>query len=179
MTENESIKNKEIVQWLEGEISLKKREIDVYKNDNTAIAKIIVDSRQRDLKILENIKKDYENKEPKQEAVLTNEEREWLKNFLRPFRDKVHYVEKIPIYPYNINCDNDTRRLTIGLDSHSDPINLPIFLKDEKYKGMEDMKRYTLKELGIYYTEYYKEDAKIKVDGRNILTVDCSTTRKI
>lgn len=74
-----------------------------------------------------------------------------------------------------INYDDNIRRLTIGLDSHSDPIDLPFFLKDEKYKGMEDMRRYTLEELGIYY----REDIEVKLDGRNSLTVDCSTTGKI
>ena len=169
MIENELMTNKEILQWLEGEISFKKREIDVYKNDNTILAKSVVDSRQRDLKILETIKKDYENNELKQESILTNEEKEWLKNVCRPFKDKVKSIVK-----YAADATESEEFLDIYINNERTLV-FPAFKKDTMYKNMKNGKQYTLEELGIYY----KEDIKVKVDGRNILTVDCSTTRKI
>ena len=78
---------------------------------------------------------------PKQ--ILDKEEKEWLENFLRPFRKRVIFIKKT--YDFNYG-----RNIIIELKDERYPISLPYFEKDEYYKGMELDKEYTLKELGLF-----------------------------
>lgn len=164
--------NKEILEWLEKEINNKETQISgyrIYKSNNQSdIAKMLIIDLQKDIKILETIKQTYENNELKQEAVLTDEEKEYLKAFLKPFRKTVKYIKMIEhLY--------DNTQVCLEILCGGALVYLPPFEPNTMYKGMKMDREYTLEELGITY----KEDVKIKVDGRNILTVDCSTTRKI
>ncbi len=84
-----------------------------------------------------------EEKEP----ILDEVERKYLSDVIRPFRDRVKYIEKtslngkeyIVVKYYSIykNCPEDT------------DICLPYFKKDTMYKGMELNKEYKLKDLGL------------------------------
>lgn len=78
--------------------------------------------------------------------VLDNAEREYLKTVLKPFHDRVKYVEKI--YDYHIDS---MEYLFIKL--HDGKLEFPDFDSGEMYCGMELNKRYTLDELGITYEE--------------------------
>lgn len=78
--------------------------------------------------------------------VLDNAEREYLKMVLKPFHDRVKYVEKVHDYP-----TDSMEYLFIQL--HDGKLEFPDFDSGEMYCGMELNKRYTLDELGITYEE--------------------------
>ena len=78
----------------------------------------------------------YENKE-----ILDDIEKEYLRNIIKPFRDKVVCIMKVDYV--NGEC------ITIIMESEYDSFDLPCFKKGTMYKGMVEGKEYSLKELGL------------------------------
>lgn len=72
--------------------------------------------------------------------ILDNTEKRYLKDVIRPFRDRVKYIEKRNI------SRGDYIRIMI---QDTNICDLPYFEKDTMYKGMRLNKEYTLEELGI------------------------------
>ena len=70
--------------------------------------------------------------------ILDEKEKEYLNNVIKPFKNKVIFIQK------------DSSRfgdfIKIGIKNDID-INLPFFEKGKMYKGMELDKKYTLTEL--------------------------------
>lgn len=98
----------------------------------------------------EQFKKWYEeNKNQEVEIeleLLTKEEKEYLENLLRPFKEVVDYILK-EREDYNIKeyivikiCDGEC-------------ITLPYFNYNEYYINLEIEKEYTLKDLGLFNLE--------------------------
>ena len=91
------------------------------------------------------------------ELILTDVEREYLKAFLKPFRDEVKFIQKVNII-YNED-DTEEHSFDTGLEylyidlsnDYDDYIRLPKFKKGTMYNGMELEEYYTLEELGIEY----------------------------
>lgn len=81
--------------------------------------------------------------EPKQEPILDKVERRYLKNIIRPFKDKCEYVEKFQ------SCKEGWACILIVLNDTY--FELPRFKVNTMYKNMELSKKYTLEELGITY----------------------------
>lgn len=89
------------------------------------------------------LKQEYE--EPKQ-PVLTDKEREYLSNVIKPFRDRIKYVMK-----------EETRIeewISITMETWynleiEDYLILPNFQTGTMYKGMDTARFYTLEELGL------------------------------
>lgn len=75
-----------------------------------------------------------------EKEILDEEEKEYLLNIIKPFRDKVEYISK------NRFSVEEFISITIANDSQ---IQLPNFEKNTMYKGMKVYKKYTLKELGL------------------------------
>lgn len=76
------------------------------------------------------------------EEILDEAEREYLKAVIKPFRNKVKYIQKVKVFMNNeayieiVTKDNDTACLTC-------------FDQDKMYKGMKPDVTYTLEELGL------------------------------
>lgn len=81
----------------------------------------------------------YEIEKP----ILTQKEKTYLEGVLRPFKDKVNFIEK----------QNNNIGYYIVIDLEEDTFYLPYFEKDTMYKGMELKKEYTLQELGLFENE--------------------------
>lgn len=80
-----------------------------------------------------------------EKPILDKVEKRYLENLLRPFKDRVVYVNKTE------SLDKQEEYLNICLDEEDDDcIDLPYFKKNTMYKGMEAEKEYTLKELGLF-----------------------------
>lgn len=80
------------------------------------------------------------------EEILDKVEKEYLENFLRPFKEEVKEITKIR---KAFSFQNEM--LHIGLkDIGSYDIILPNFKKGTMYKGMELYEAYTLQELGLF-----------------------------
>lgn len=73
------------------------------------------------------------------EVILTDKEREYLAAVIAPYRDDVVCIMKSNAFEY----------LRVYIHLKHDTFGLPWFNKDEKYKGMELNKGYTLEELGL------------------------------
>lgn len=76
-----------------------------------------------------------------EKEILDETKKKYLENVIRPFKDKVSYIEKIGYSSKEFIC------IDIKNDSS---INLPVFSKDTMYNGMKANKIYTLEELRLF-----------------------------
>lgn len=74
--------------------------------------------------------------------ILDKTERRYLRNLIRPFRDKVAYFSKCQ------EVDSDEEYIVIMLTS-DEVIFLPNFKKGTMYKGMKEDARYSIDVLGL------------------------------
>ena len=81
----------------------------------------------------------------KHKPILTDIEKEYLSNIIKPFRDSVVSISKC-------NCYGDCAyfiQIKVIQNNRPEYINLPYFEKGRMYRGMEANKDYTLEELGL------------------------------
>lgn len=83
----------------------------------------------------------------KNEEILDEKEKEYLKTVIRPFRNRVEYIKKIKDYTKNEYIAIYIKSIN-GSES-GERVPLPYFKKNTMYKGMEEYKEYTLEELGL------------------------------
>lgn len=74
--------------------------------------------------------------------ILDKEEKEYLENVIRPFRDRVKTIMKVSSFKYNEEF--------IYIFLNTEFIHMPRFSKGTMYKGMILNKEYTLEELGLF-----------------------------
>lgn len=81
--------------------------------------------------------------EVKQE-ILDEAEKRYLRGVIRPFRDRVEYIQKFTF-------STGKAKITIKTEKDNDTwyVGLPPFKKDAMYKNMEPEREYTLEELGL------------------------------
>lgn len=72
--------------------------------------------------------------------ILDEKEKEYLNNVIKPFREKVTFIQK------DGNRLKEYIKICIKNDAN---IGLPYFETDTMYKGMKIYKEYTLTELGL------------------------------
>lgn len=85
--------------------------------------------------------------------ILSEKEKEYLKSIIRPFKDRVEYIDK----KKGGNCTDSSTFYYIAItiksitsDCVNETICFPFFEPESKmYEGMELNKEYTLKELGL------------------------------
>lgn len=86
------------------------------------------------------------------EPILNGKEKQYLENFIRPFKDRVKSIAKwrhLDIYAYL-----QLRIISLPhFSSEDEIINLPLFVRNEMYQHMTDEKEYTLKELKLFKNE--------------------------
>lgn len=76
--------------------------------------------------------------------ILTEEEKTYLSNIIKPFKDKVLNIEKKP------SSTSSKEWITILLKTEGEEtISLPYFDKDTMYQNMKLRKKYTVKELDL------------------------------
>lgn len=93
-------------------------------------------------KIIKIEKPEYKTVYEYKLEVLDEVEKRYLRGVIRPFRDKVAYIEK-----YH-DMSEKLEFINIAIKSNSD-LDLPYFKKNSMYKGMKLRKKYTLEELGL------------------------------
>lgn len=74
--------------------------------------------------------------------ILDNIEKKYLKDVIRPFRDRVNNIRKVKSY-----TNNKSEYIIISIGNEN--ITLPYFEENAMYKGMRLNKEYTLEELGL------------------------------
>lgn len=85
------------------------------------------------------------------EPILDDTEKQYLENFIRPFKDRVRSIAKrqcLDIYAYI-----QLRIETPYFSSENEIINLPLFVRNKMYQHMTYEKKYTLKDLGLFENE--------------------------
>lgn len=78
-----------------------------------------------------------------EKEILDAEEKEYLSNIIKPFRDRVTKIEK-----FEDNRDRQKEYITIYIKNDY-AIILPNFKKNTMYQNIEFDKTYTLEELGL------------------------------
>lgn len=79
------------------------------------------------------------------EQILTDSEREYLSSVIKPYKNKVTGITKV-----KDEYKENMRYIRIKVRSvGTEYINLPWFKENTMYKGMKDLKEYTLEELGL------------------------------
>lgn len=72
--------------------------------------------------------------------ILTKEEKEYLSAVIKPFKDKIDYIQK--------RISNFGEYIVIMLEGDN-ALLLPYFKENTMYKGMKKKKEYKLEELGL------------------------------
>ena len=84
--------------------------------------------------------------EPCEKPILDGAEKRYLGSFLRPYGDRVKAVMKESV-------GDSRQRIVVCVvgegGGKDDYVPLPRFPRGEMYRGMEDGRRYALKELGL------------------------------
>lgn len=75
-----------------------------------------------------------------EQEILDEGEKEYLRNVIKPFRNKILKISK------QSAIDGD---LYIDIEMEEEDFNLPYFRDKRMYRGMEVGKEYTLEELGL------------------------------
>ena len=73
--------------------------------------------------------------------ILDNIEKNYLSNIIKPFKGRIDYIAKV-------NLANRREYILIKMKNY-EMITLPFFTAGTMYKGMENDKDYTLKELSL------------------------------
>lgn len=139
----------EKIKWINQEIETKGNQITYYGDyKDKDLAKLVVELLEKDIEMLESIKKDYERnylirEEQEPKPILNDDERKYLTSVLFPYRN----CQKILIRKY-VGLIIEYLEVTVEDNVVK---SLPCFTKGTMYKGMEASKEYTLKELGIEY----------------------------
>lgn len=82
--------------------------------------------------------------------ILDKQEKEYLQNVIKPFRNRVKYITKeTEINAYEFITMDVINPLNASFYFGTEYINLPYFKQGTMYKNMEVGKKYTLKELGL------------------------------
>lgn len=99
-------------------------------------------------KYLSTMDLNYGEWEIYKEPILTEEEKEYLSNVIKPFKNRVCYIIK-----YTNLCFLNEEYIQICVKEYNseleETINLPIFVAGSMYKNMKKVHRYSLKELGL------------------------------
>ena len=83
----------------------------------------------------------YETVFERKEDILDEVEKRYLRDVIRPFRNKVESIALAERY--------GTQCVYVAIDLKGDCINLPDFKRGTMYKNMKVNKKYTLKELDL------------------------------
>ena len=81
--------------------------------------------------------------------ILTKEEKEYLSNVIKPFRNEIAFITKEEGLYYNTEYINIIINIIIENRETTQFITLPSFLKNSAYKKMEIHKLYSLDKLGL------------------------------
>lgn len=93
--------------------------------------------------------KEYETIYEAPKEILTKEEKEWLENFLRPFKDRVKSICKFNIWVAG-RYNEFIRIIYQSIRDGEERLDLPEYKSGTMYKDMEQDKKYTLDELGLF-----------------------------
>lgn len=133
--------NFEIVENLT--ISQLQSEIDKLSNKVSKEYSNVISNRDKVNYLKEQLKELIkESKKEENKPILDDAEKEYLKNVIKPFKDKVKCIRKDIVFL------DDKEFICIEIKRDPD-VFLPYFKKNAMYKGMEANKEYTLKELGL------------------------------
>lgn len=80
----------------------------------------------------------------KGKSVLDEGERKYLEAVLAPFKNRVKYIVK-----KHVSFNPSIEWITIKFDN-GEAVVLPYFERGKMYKGMDDMREYSPKELGLW-----------------------------
>ena len=96
-------------------------------------------------KYLNDTDLNYGSWELYKEPILNEEEKEYLSNVIKPFKNRVCYIIKGDV----LLLSYKEEYIQICVNSHNHYINLPTFVKGSMYKNMKSWYKYTVEELDL------------------------------
>lgn len=82
--------------------------------------------------------------------ILDKQEKEYLRNVIKPFRNRVKYITKeAEINGYQCIVMDVTNPINVGYYFNTEYIYLPYFYQGTMYNNMKVGRKYTLEELGL------------------------------
>lgn len=96
-------------------------------------------------KYLNDTDLNYGSWELYKEPILTKEEKEYISNIIKPFKNRVCYIIKCDILLFSYKGEY----IQICVNSYNHYINLPAFTRGSMYNNMKSWYKYSLKELGL------------------------------
>lgn len=121
-------------------ISQLQSEIDKLSNKVSKEYSNVISNRDKINYLKEQLKKIKE--EEKNKPIIDETEKKYLKEVIRPFKDKVECIRKL------MSLNKGKEYISIKIE-YEPSVALPFFEVNTMYKGMEASKKYTLKELGL------------------------------
>lgn len=115
--------------------------------------------------------------EIKDELLLTNKEREYLENVLKPFKDKVKSVEKMCIAAVD-ESERACICITMSDGKNILTFSLPYFVASKYYNGLRSNKKYTLEDLRLFQERKYKITLSEFWNSKEMLAIHCDTEEK-
>lgn len=117
--------------------------IEIAKKHNLRLIKSKKPTITFDLEFNEIVNKIMEKRRLEQKGdILDKVEKEYLGAVIKPFRDKVDYIEKI-------SFDDEEEEFICIVFKNDNSFSFPVFKKGTMYAGMIPLKEYTLKGLGL------------------------------
>ena len=134
MRELEEGKKVRNVNWIDG--------LHLFKEENK-----ICFSETTKVKCLNDVDLNFGPWEIYKEPILTDEEKEYLNNVIKPFKNKVCHIVKNTISFY----DGDFIQICVKSNRKNvyQYINLPAFTRDSIYKNMKVDYKYTVEDLDL------------------------------
>ena len=127
---NQSVER--ILNWVGRTFEVKRRE------NGELVIKLSVTEAEYSIHVLD----DYVYEEAKE--LLTDEERDYLKTVIKPFRDRIQHIYKAETANYY-----EGGEMLLFILKANDHFYLPEMPQGQMFKGMEQDKYYTLVELGL------------------------------
>lgn len=87
-------------------------------------------------------------------SILDEDEKRYIKNIVRPFRNKVKCITKHTLYNYGLEfltLEYYERSVQSDSETNINTLYFPYFPMNTMYENMESYKDYTLEELGIKF----------------------------
>ena len=133
-----TFENRAVLLKLDGGYYRENRQVGMFRSSYDLIN--LKDNFGNSGKIIKIEEPEYTTVYERKEEILNEAEKRYLRNFIRPFRDKVKAIRK---------TDNNMNEYITVTYKNGLNTDFPNFKPNTMYKGMELYKEYTLKELGL------------------------------
>ena len=82
--------------------------------------------------------------------ILSDSEKDYLENVLKPFKDRILFAKKTTVYDTNSDYEYVYFKVVTPDNEDYNYLVLPYFIKGTMYKEMKHGEQYSLEKLGLF-----------------------------